>query len=98
MNVNDKLKELIKESGRTRSGVATAMGFPNVQTLDRRLLSESVPKVDFAAALLEELGYKLVIVHKDDLPKVKGRATVIDSDFRYERKAGMSRVQEVSNG
>ena len=94
MNMNDELKQLIKDSGRTRSGVASAMGFPNVQTLDRRLLSSSVPKVDFVAALLDELGYKLVIVHKDDLPRMKGRATVVESDFEYRSKPNMAKSEE----
>lgn len=94
MNVNEKLKELIKNSGRKRSGVAVSMGFPSVQVLDRRLLSTSVPKIDFVAALLDELGYKLVIVHKDDLKNLKCSKTVIDSDFHYEPKPNMSRVAE----
>jgi hypothetical protein len=89
MNVNKKLKDLIAESPRTQSGIGNSLGFPNPQVFSRRLIDDSTPKVDFVAAVLNELGYDLVIVPKD--ARLPNGSIVVDSDFEFEAKPNKSR-------
>lgn len=82
MNVNKKLKEMIADSSWTQARMANVLGFPNAQVFNRRLLDSSEPKVGFVAAVLDQLGYELVMVPKGtDLPK---ESVVIESNFEFK--------------
>lgn len=92
MNVNALLKELIKESNWNQTRLSKAFGYPSLQTFARRLLDSSVPKIDFVAAVLNKIGYDLVIVPShSNLP---AGSIVIESDFQYEEKPGRSRIKK----
>jgi hypothetical protein len=106
MNVNDKLKELIEKDRKLwmetrderykfpKTRIKNALEFPSTAVLDRRLLSESVPKVDFVAAVLNVLGYDLAIVPQGST--LPAGSIVVDSDFKYEKKPNMARVPKNS--
>lgn len=82
MNVNQTLRELIEADGREKTEIARKLGITKPQAFNTRLKVESTPKVDFVAALLNELGYKLVAV-KATVEKLPKGSIVLDPEFEY---------------
>ena len=60
--LNQLMNDMVKESPWTQARLATSMGFNSAQALRKRLDPEVSPQVDFAAALLQRLGYDLAVV------------------------------------
>ena len=90
MNVNDLLKRLIEEKGLTRAEVGRRLGMSSGQAFDSRLKLTSVPKVDFVAAVLEQLDYRLVIVPAGT-QRLPNGSIVIDNDFEFRPMSNRAR-------
>lgn len=64
-NIENVIQELLKESGRTKADISRKSKV-SVQTLFNWTIGKQCPRIDMLHYFLNELGYKLIVVEKDD--------------------------------